>query len=169
MSLLFLHSYYIFNWCQNHHPKNQGQTLVLSIRFEKIVLLIDMALCQLLGSFMWDFSTVELSKTCLLCFQLLQKDPSKRLGSGPRGSEEIKSHKWFKPINWRKLDAREFQPSFRPEVAGKQCVANFEKHWTDMPLVDSPVASPIASGNLFMGFSYVRPAASFLQRDGSYC
>ncbi|PON32110.1 cGMP-dependent kinase [Parasponia andersonii] len=100
---------------------------------------------------------------------LLQKDASKRLGSGPRGSIEIKSNKWFKPINWRKLDAREIQPSFRPEVAGKHCVANFEKQWTDMPVVDSPVASPVASGNLFMGFSYVRPAASVLRRDGSFC
>lgn len=100
---------------------------------------------------------------------LLQKDACKRLGSGAGGSEEIRKHKWFKPINWRKLEGREIQPSFRPEVAGKHCVANFEKHWTDMPLVDSPVASPIASGNLFMGFSYVKPAASFPCNDASFC
>lgn len=101
-------------------------------------------------------------------FQLLQKDATKRLGSGKMGSEEIKRHKWFKPINWKKLEARQIQPSFRPEVAGKQCVANFEKHWTDMPVVDSPVASPNAFGNNpFTGFSYVRPPASFLQMDGS--
>jgi p70 ribosomal S6 kinase len=98
---------------------------------------------------------------------MLQKDASKRLGSGAGGSEEIKRHRWFKAINWRKLDGREIQPSFRPEVAGTHCVANFEKHWTDMPLVDSPVASPIASGNVFMGFSYVKPAASFLCNDAS--
>ncbi|XP_015897490.1 serine/threonine-protein kinase AtPK2/AtPK19 [Ziziphus jujuba] len=99
---------------------------------------------------------------------LLQKDATKRLGSGKMGSEEIKRHKWFKPINWKKLEARQIQPSFRPEVAGKQCVANFEKHWTDMPVVDSPVASPNAFGNNpFTGFSYVRPPASFLQMDGS--
>ena len=96
--------------------------------------------------------------------QLLQKEAAKRLGSGPKGSQEIKGHKWFKPINWRKLEAREIQPSFRPEVAGKHCVANFEKCWTDMPVVDSPAASP-NGGNPFKGFSYVRPAASFLQRS----
>ncbi|PRQ42681.1 putative protein kinase AGC-Pl family [Rosa chinensis] len=94
---------------------------------------------------------------------LLEKDTSKRLGCGPLGSDEIKRHKWFKPINWKKLDAREIQPSFRPDVAGQHCIANFEKCWTDMPLVDSPAASPNASGNPFSGFSYVRPAVSFLQ------
>ncbi|XP_054784077.1 serine/threonine-protein kinase AtPK2/AtPK19-like [Prosopis cineraria] len=99
---------------------------------------------------------------------LLQKDATKRLGSGTRGSLEIKDHKWFKPINWRKLDSREIQPSFRPEVAGKHCVANFEKRWTDMPIIDSPAASP-NGGNPFKDFSYVRPAASFLQRNGPAC
>ncbi|KAM1095191.1 hypothetical protein ACFX13_010275 [Malus domestica] len=95
---------------------------------------------------------------------LLHKDPSKRLGSGPLGSEDIKRHKWFKPINWKKLDARQIQPSFRPEVAGKHCIANFDKCWTDMSVVDSPAASPNAAGNPFTGFSYVRPASSFLQK-----
>ncbi|KAM3737919.1 hypothetical protein ACB098_09G093300 [Castanea mollissima] len=96
---------------------------------------------------------------------LLQKEAGKRLGSGPTGSEEITRHKWFKPISWKRLEARQIQPSFRPEVAGKQCVANFEKRWTDMPVVVSPAASPNASGNIFMGFSYVKPAASFLQKE----
>ncbi|XVE80727.1 hypothetical protein DITRI_Ditri15bG0003700 [Diplodiscus trichospermus] len=73
---------------------------------------------------------------------LLHKDASKRLGSGPNGSEEIKGHKWFKPINWKKLEAREIQPCFRPQVAGKHCIANFEKQWTDMPLSFSPASSP---------------------------
>ncbi|KAD3338133.1 hypothetical protein E3N88_33654 [Mikania micrantha] len=100
---------------------------------------------------------------------LLQKDPSKRLGNGLMGSDEIKHHKWFKPINWKKLDAREIQPSFRPEVAGTQCIANFEKRWTDMPLLDSPASSPDASANLFQGFTYVKPAASFLRRNSPAC
>lgn len=96
---------------------------------------------------------------------LLQKEASKRLGSGPGGSQEIKSHKWFKIINWKKLEARETRPSFLPEVAGKHCVANFEECWTNMPLLDSPVASPKFNENPFKGFTYVRPAASFLQRN----
>ncbi|KAA8517631.1 hypothetical protein F0562_015105 [Nyssa sinensis] len=100
---------------------------------------------------------------------LLQKDPSKRLGNGPTGSDEIKRHKWFKPINWKKLEAREIQPSFRPEVAGKLCIANFDKRWTDMPLLDSPVSSPNSNGNIFQDFTYIRPAASFLQKSSPSC
>ncbi|XVF81920.1 hypothetical protein PTKIN_Ptkin16aG0001300 [Pterospermum kingtungense] len=96
---------------------------------------------------------------------LLQKDASKRLGSGQGGSGEIKRHKWFKSINWKKLEAREIKPSFLPEVAGNHCVANFEECWTNMPVLDSPVASPTFGENPFKGFTYVRPAASFLQRN----
>ncbi|KAF5199384.1 Serine/threonine-protein kinase AtPK2/AtPK19 [Thalictrum thalictroides] len=98
---------------------------------------------------------------------LLQKEAYKRLGSGPSGSEEIKHHKWFKSINWKKLDNREIHPSFRPEVSGTHCTSNFEERWTNMSLVDSPASSPTATDINFMGFTYVRAAASFLQRMDS--
>lgn len=84
----------------------------------------------------------------------MQKDASKRLGSGPSGSEKIKSHKWFKSVNWKKLEAREIRPSFVPQVAGKHCVANFEERWTTMPLLDSPAASPKNGDMTFNKFSY---------------
>ncbi|KAJ1292446.1 hypothetical protein BS78_02G391800 [Paspalum vaginatum] len=89
---------------------------------------------------------------------LLHKEPNKRLGSGPQGSDEIKNHKWFKPINWRKLEARQIQPSFRPNVAGLTCIANFDECWTKTPLLDSPVVTPSGGGHSnFAGFTYVRP------------
>lgn len=95
--------------------------------------------------------------------QLLQKDASKRLGSGPGGSEEIKKHKWFKCINWKKLDARQIQPSFRPTVSDKLCIDNFEEKWTKTPLSDSPVASPVGHDCAFRGFSFFRLPAPLLQ------
>nr|SJL35507.1 ribosomal protein S6 kinase [Solanum tuberosum] len=100
---------------------------------------------------------------------LLQKDPTKRLGSGLKGSDEIKDHKWFKPINWKKLEAREMRPSFRPEIAGTHCIANFDKCWTDMSLVDSPISSPKDNSDPFQGYTFVRPAASFLLRSSPLC
>ncbi|KAF5747684.1 serine/threonine-protein kinase [Tripterygium wilfordii] len=96
---------------------------------------------------------------------LLNKDPSKRLGSGPCGTEEIRRHKWFKPINWKKLEAKEIKPSFCPEVSGKHCIANFDKCWTNMPLSESPAATPKTNANPFGDFTYVRPAGAFLQRN----
>ncbi|XP_028796167.1 serine/threonine-protein kinase AtPK2/AtPK19-like isoform X2 [Neltuma alba] len=83
------------------------------------------------------------------------KEASKRLGNEPRGSDVIKSHKWFKLINWKRLEAREIRPSFVPEVSGNHCVANFEDRWTNMPLLDSPVVTPKFNDNPFSGFDWV--------------
>ncbi|GAU32859.1 hypothetical protein TSUD_209270 [Trifolium subterraneum] len=88
---------------------------------------------------------------------LLQKDPSTRLGSGPNGHEQIKNHKWFRTINWNKLEAREIQPKFKPaDVSGKDCTANFDRCWTTMPLEDSPASTP-TGGDHFQGYTYVAP------------
>ncbi|KAF7806136.1 serine/threonine-protein kinase AtPK1/AtPK6-like [Senna tora] len=87
---------------------------------------------------------------------LLQKDPSIRLGNGPNGDEQIKTHKWFRSINWKKLEAREFQPKFKPDVNGIDCTANFDQCWTAMPPVDSPASTPTASDH-FQGYTYVAP------------
>ncbi|TYI35754.1 hypothetical protein ES332_A03G098100v1 [Gossypium tomentosum] len=87
---------------------------------------------------------------------LLQKEPPRRLGSGPGGGDEIKKHKWFWSINWKKLEAREIQPKFKPDVSGKECTANFDKCWTTMPADDSPASTPTA-GEHFQGYTYVAP------------
>lgn len=36
-------------------------------------------------------------------YQLLTKDPKKRLGGGPTDAEEVKRHPFFKSIDWKKL------------------------------------------------------------------
>ncbi|KAK7265741.1 hypothetical protein RJT34_33364 [Clitoria ternatea] len=87
---------------------------------------------------------------------LLQKDPSTRLGSGPNGNDQIKRHKWFRAINWTKLEARELEPKFKPDVSGKDCTANFDQCWTALPADDSPAPTPKA-GDHFQGYTYVAP------------
>lgn len=89
---------------------------------------------------------------------LLQKDPARRLGSGPKGSDEIKAHKWFRSINWKKLEAHEVQPKFKPDVSGEECTANFDKCWTNMPANDSPASTPTGSADQhFHGYTYIAP------------
>ncbi|KAI3761335.1 hypothetical protein L1987_51747 [Smallanthus sonchifolius] len=87
---------------------------------------------------------------------LLQKDPLLRLGSGPKGCDDIKNHKWFRTINWKKLESRELRPKFKPDVSGEDCTENFDKCWTAMPLDDSPAPTP-TSGEHFHGYTYVAP------------
>lgn len=45
---------------------------------------------------------------------LLNKDPSKRLGV--RSIEDIKSHKWFREVDWNDIKAKSITPPFRPSI-----------------------------------------------------
>ena len=40
---------------------------------------------------------------CDLLGQLLNKDPTARLGAGPLGMTTLKAHPWFQAINWDAL------------------------------------------------------------------
>jgi serine/threonine protein kinase len=42
--------------------------------------------------------------------QLLNRNPTKRLGGGPRGVQEIKEHSFFASIDWRAALHRELKP-----------------------------------------------------------
>ena len=71
-------------------------------------------------------------KTKLLYFfkstpfvQLLVKNPGKRLGCMEKGEEEIKTHLFFKMINWAKVEAREVQPPFKPKIVSCVCSCVF--------------------------------------------
>ncbi|GIL85509.1 hypothetical protein Vretimale_13370 [Volvox reticuliferus] len=90
---------------------------------------------------------------------LLTREPAKRLGGGPDGSEAVKRHPFFKSINWGKLEGRQIESKFRPNVSCNMDVANFDKIWTEQPPVDSPCGTPtVASLGKFEGFTYVEPS-----------
>ena len=50
-----------------------------------------------------------------LIVSLLIRNPSKRLGAGPEGSEEIKKHPFFKDIDWIDVKLKKLQPP-KPEI-----------------------------------------------------
>ncbi len=58
--------------------------------------------------------SVFLTITFLL--QLLDRSHSSRLGSTGKGFEEMKTHPFFKAINWNHLGKGILEPPFRPNV-----------------------------------------------------
>ncbi len=50
-----------------------------------------------------------------LIFKLLQVNPDRRLGSGPTGAEEIRSHRWFSRLDWKALEERRLPAPIRPK------------------------------------------------------
>ena len=101
------------------------------------------------------------SDACSLLKGLLHKDPTKRLGYGEKGSEDVMKHPFFKPINWRKLEKLEVPPLFIPDVNGHLCVQNFDSHYTEMPIDMTPYGTPVEEGltdDPFKDFSYSHPS-----------
>mmetsp|Transcript_5181 Transcript_5181/g.13336 ORF Transcript_5181/g.13336 Transcript_5181/m.13336 type:complete len:409 (-) Transcript_5181:187-1413(-) len=66
---------------------------------------------------------------------LLEHEPSKRLGGRGRGAKEVKEHAWFSEVDWELLERREPQtcfPRFPPMVPDAQnLVANFDPSMVD--------------------------------------
>ncbi|TPP61034.1 Ribosomal protein S6 kinase [Fasciola gigantica] len=89
---------------------------------------------------------------------LFKRTPTNRLGYGPNGFEDLKSHPFFASINWDQLLAGKITPPFTPPCSHADEASNFDSQFTSIPPFDSPGAPPSASAHLlFRGFSYVAP------------
>jgi len=76
--------------------------------------------------------------------RFLQKDPQKRLGSGPTDAEEIMIHPLFDGMDWEKLERRELPPPWRPKLVGTLDTSQFDDEFTSMPTF-SPSSNPHSS------------------------
>jgi serine/threonine protein kinase len=96
-----------------------------------------------------------------LLTRLLRKEPKKRLGFNmPKDLQTMKNHRFFRKINWKKLEARELEPPIIPLITDPELGENFAQDFTDLPL--SPVLTKKfddligdAQSNPFGGFSFV--------------
>ncbi|KAJ3108958.1 Ribosomal protein S6 kinase beta-2 [Phlyctochytrium planicorne] len=75
--------------------------------------------------------------------QLLQRNPQKRIGSGPGGPAKIKKHGFFRKVNWNDLAAKRCVPPIIPDLAFTEDTSNFHEGFTSMPL-ESPPNGPSA-------------------------
>jgi len=87
--------------------------------------------------------------------QLMTKNPERRLGSDDEAN--IKRHHFFSSIDWDRLERREIEPSFRPQVRGHTDTQNFEDQFTNETPGLTPIDQPISNHQQseFAGFSYV--------------
>lgn len=94
--------------------------------------------------------------------KLLCRNLDKRLGSQAAGGpDKIKSHLWFRFVDWQKAENRGLIPPYKPRIKGDLDVSNFDRRFTEQPAADSPVPSlphGNSGANLFEGFSYVTPS-----------
>lgn len=110
---------------------------------------------------------------------LLEKDPTKRLGTGVDDAADIKSHPFFQEISWDELYHSSVKPPWRPSFSSSLDTSQFDSEFTSMPLVspDSCARRSQTSGlinnnaksmdgaELFQGFTYTEE--SMLQ-EGKY-
>lgn len=96
-----------------------------------------------------------------LLTRFLRKEPKKRLGACmPRDLPLIKSHRFFRKIDWQKLERRELEPPIKPLITDPELAENFSADFTDLAI--SPRCDRKGSvwgegeeGNPFGGFSFV--------------
>ncbi|PVD29871.1 hypothetical protein C0Q70_09128 [Pomacea canaliculata] len=56
-----------------------------------------------------------------ICQALLEKNPLSRLGCGLEGATDVKSHVFFRIINWKRLEAGMFEVPFVPDMIETEC------------------------------------------------
>lgn len=104
--------------------------------------------------------------------RLLEKSPSKRLGSGPGDYKEIQAHDFFAPINWNDLAKRKVPPPFKPLVTSETDTRYFDSEFTgeSVELTPPDPAGPLSSiieERRFSQFSY-QDLSSTLETPSSY-
>lgn len=101
-----------------------------------------------------------------ILINLLEKDSTKRLGSGYGDFDDIKQHEFFKTINWDQLMQRRITPPFNPSVNGVMDLQHIDPAFI-RESVGSVGLSQTGNGTLtasvrdadevFAGFSYAAP------------
>ncbi|KAI8877450.1 hypothetical protein K501DRAFT_230241 [Backusella circina FSU 941] len=101
------------------------------------------------------------SDSISICQQLLQREPTQRLGAGPDDAVPLKRHPFFRGVNWEDMLAKRVPPPYYPTISGRLDTSNFDEEFTN----ETPALTPIQS-NLtrveqqeFVDFSYIAPWA----------
>jgi serine/threonine-protein kinase Psk1 len=101
-----------------------------------------------------------------LLTRLLRKDPNKRLGAGGlKDLQTLKKHRFFRKIDWKKLEAREVEPPIQPMITDPELAENFAPEFTELSLSPTVKDSFLnVKDDVFGGFSFVA-SSSLLESE----
>lgn len=94
----------------------------------------------------------------LILTQLLERNPTKRLGSSSADANDIIEHAFFRNINWVDLRSGKAKPPYKPVVAGPDDVRNIDKLFLNEKVEETPPTQSMTGSEKtktnFKGFTY---------------
>ncbi|XP_034238693.1 protein kinase C isoform X2 [Thrips palmi] len=92
----------------------------------------------------------------------MTKNPAKRLGCvTSQGTEAaIRSHPFFREMDWEALECRRVKPPFKPKIKNKKDALNFDTEFTKEEPILTPINADVVRSinqDEFKGFSFVNP------------
>ena len=106
-----------------------------------------------------------------LLTRLLRKKPSERLGASmPKDLSIIKRHRFFRKIDWAKLERRQLEPPIQPVITNPEMAENFSTEFTDLAVSPIRAHPQIAwksdsATDPFGGFSFVASKSLWSAND----
>ena len=101
---------------------------------------------------------IDMAGDIVQIFQgLLTKDPSKRLGGGPRDALEVMEEPFFRNINFDDVLALRVEPPYMTDIKSAEDTSYFEQEFTSAPPSLTPLPSVLTTNQQeeFRGFSFM--------------
>jgi len=90
-----------------------------------------------------------------LISELLKIDQFTRLGSGKSDADDIKSHAFFRGLDWNEVELKKIKPPFVPKISSDEDYSNFDQMFTEEnPLSETPNKFSILEQSKYHNFTY---------------
>ena len=100
----------------------------------------------------------------------MEKDPTKRLGTGEKGWEDVKAHPYFDGIDWEEAKKKNLIPPFVPKIKNELDVKYFDNDFTDIQInndndnIDLLYSDEEQGEDNYNGFTYVSNSVSEMKK-----